>query len=128
MGARPIIGAFMNPVVLQLFRGEPLPFRIRGECMAPAFGDGAVVSVRARRFYFPGDVLVFRTRAGDLAAHRMLGWRRAAIVTKGDHCEIHDAPVARDAIVGAVELPVKIGERVRAIAHYATLILRRLAR
>ena len=106
----------------------PLSLRIRGLCMTPALDDGSEVLVRARRFYFPGDVLVFRTNAGDLAAHRMLGWRRAALVTKGDGCEIHDAPVTRHAILGAVELPVAVRDRIRAILEYARIVLRRLVR
>ena len=96
--------------------------------MAPVLDDGAMVSVRARRFYFPGDVLVFRTNAGDLAAHRILGWRPAAFVTKGDGCEIHDAPVRQAAIVGAVELHVRLRDRVRALTHFARIAARRLLR
>ena len=96
--------------------------------MAPALSDGALVSVRARRFYFPGDVLVFRTHAGDLAAHRILGYRPAAFVTKGDGCEIHDAPVRHDAIVGAVDTSVRLRERVRAVSHFAHIVVRRLLR
>ncbi len=111
-----------------LSRGNALPFRIRGACMAPAFADGDRVAVRARRFYLPGDVLVFRTRAGDLAAHRMLGWRGTAIVTKGDHCEVHDPPVRRGSIIGAVEMPVKVRDRVSAAVQLAKIVLRRLAR
>jgi hypothetical protein len=109
-------------------RGAPLSLRIRGGCMVPALEDGAAVMVRARRFYFPGDVLVFRTNAGDLAAHRMLGWRRAALVTKGDGCEIHDAPVTSQAILGAVELPVRVRDRVRALRHFAGIAVRRILR
>jgi hypothetical protein len=112
----------------EVSRGAAMPLRIRGGCMAPAFDDGATVTVQARRFYFPGDVLVFRTNAGDLAAHRMLGWRRAALVTKGDGCEIHDAPVASHAILGAVDIPVRMGDRVRALGHFAGIVVRRMLR
>ena len=125
-------GPSMNAPVLQVLRemsrGDALPMRIRGACMAPLFGDGDAFAVRARRFYLPGDVLVFRTRAGDLAAHRMLGWRRAAIVTQGDHCEVHDPPVPRDAIIGAVDLPVRARDRANALLQLARIVLRRLAR
>ena len=96
--------------------------------MTPALADGATVTVRERRIYLPGDVLVFRTRAGNFAAHRMLGWRRAAVVTKGDHCEIHDAPVAMNAIIGAVDMRIEVKDRVSALASYARIILRRLTR
>jgi hypothetical protein len=109
-----------------LSRNSAVPLRIRGGCMVPALEDGSAVMVRARRFYFPGDVLVFRTKAGQLAAHRMLGWRRAALVTKGDGCEIHDAPVASQAILGAVELPVRVRDRVRALRHFAHIVVRRV--
>jgi hypothetical protein len=109
-------------------RSLPVPLRIRGGCMVPALDDGSAVMVRARRFYFPGDVLVFRTNAGTLAAHRVLGWRPSALVTKGDHCEIHDAPVPQHAIVGAVEQPVRLRQRVRAMAEFARIVVRRLMR
>ena len=112
----------------EVSRGAAMPLRIRGACMSPAFDDGATVTVRARRFYFPGDVLVFRTNAGDLAAHRMLGWRRAALVTKGDGCEIHDAPVASHAILGAVELPVRMRDRIRAVRQFAGIAAQRMLR
>ena len=122
----------MNPSTFQALReasrGTTVPLRIRGECMTPALDDGASVNVRARRFYFPGDVIVFRTNAGDLAAHRMLGWRRTALLTKGDTCEIHDAPVASHAILGAVELPVRIRDRFRALRHFAQIAVQRMLR
>lgn len=119
----------MNPSTFQALRDfGGVPLRIRGGCMTPALDDGATVTVRARRFYLPGDVLVFRTNAGDLAAHRMLGWRRAALLTKGDGCEIHDAPVAASAILGAVELPVRMRDRVRALGQFAAIVVRRMLR
>jgi hypothetical protein len=114
--------------IRDMTREDALSLRIRGACMSPALDDGTTVSVRARRFYFPGDVLVFRTNTGDLAAHRMLGWRRAAIVTKGDGCEIHDAPVKRHEIIGAVDVPVRVRDRVSALMQFGGIVLRRLAR
>ncbi len=101
---------------------------VRGDCMAPLLRSGASVSVRAKRMYLPGDVIVFRTRAGDLAAHRVLGWRPAGLVTKGDHCTTHDAPIAREEIVGAVNVPIGIRERLRAVAALARIVMQRLAR
>lgn len=121
----------MHPPLFQALRemsDSPISFRIRGACMSPSLADGTSVAVRARRFYFPGDVLVFRTRAGDLAAHRMLGWRRAAVVTKGDGCEVHDPPVARQAILGAADVPVRVRDRVNALLQFGRIVLRRLAR
>jgi hypothetical protein len=102
--------------------------RIRGGCMTPVFADGASVEVRARTFYLPGDVVVFRTNAGDLAAHRLLGWRRRALVTKGDGCELHDAPVSHAQILGAVTVPVPLRDRLRALGQYARIVWARLRR
>ena len=99
---------------------------VRGHCMEPLLHSGAEVRVRARRIYLPGDVIVFRTRAGDLAAHRVLGWRLAGVVTKGDHCQEHDAPVARTQIVGAVDVRVALAERFRAVAALFRIVMRRL--
>jgi hypothetical protein len=101
---------------------------VRGDCMEPLLPSGSAVRVRAKRVYLPGDVLVFRTGSGELAAHRVLGWRPAGLVTKGDHCSIHDAPVAREAIVGAVRVDVPLRERFRAIAALARIALQRLTR
>lgn len=122
----------MNVLTLEALRAvsrdTPVPLRIRGGCMTPLMDDGANVAVRARRLYLPGDVLVFRTKAGDLAAHRMLGWRAAGFVTKGDGCVVHDPPVARAHIVGAVEVRVALRDRVRAVRELARIIGRRLLR
>src|SRR4051794_22013450 len=79
----------------ELARDERVTLRVRGDCMEPGIAAGDSVTVRRRRLYLPGDVIVFRTPAGDLAAHRVLGYRGGALVTQGDHCTLHDAPVMR---------------------------------
>ena len=101
---------------------------VRGDCMEPLLPSGTEMRVRAKRVYLPGDVIVFRTRAGELAAHRVLGWRPAGLVTKGDHCVIHDAPVAGEDIVGAIAMRVSWRERLRAIAALAGIVRKRLTR
>jgi hypothetical protein len=110
------------------FAATGLPVRIRGDCMAPELADGATVMVKRRRVYLPGDIVVFRTPAGDLAAHRVLGWRPAGLVTKGDGCILHDAPVQGGAILGAVVTRVTLRWRRRALVDFARLVLRRLRR
>jgi hypothetical protein len=105
-----------------------LPLRIRGDCMAPELVDGATVVVKRRRLYLPGDIVVFRTPAGDLAAHRVLGWRPAGLVTKGDGCVAHDAPVPADALLGAVVSAVPLRSRVRALVDFVRLVGRRIMR
>lgn len=101
---------------------------VRGDCMAPLLRSGQEVQVRARRVYLPGDVIVFRTRNGELAAHRVLGWRPAGVVTKGDHCHEHDAPVGRAEIVGAIDVPVTLSQRLHAAVAFLRILLRRLTR
>jgi len=105
-----------------------LPLRIRGDCMAPELVDGATVVVKRRRLYLPGDIVVFRTPAGDLAAHRVLGWRPAGLVTKGDGCVAHDAPVPRQALLGAVVTRIGAGRRLGAMADFVRLVARRIIR
>lgn len=104
-----------------------VPLRVRGGCMEPLIRSGEEVLVRRRRIYLPGDVIVFRTRAGDLAAHRILGYRWAGLVTQGDHCAEHDAPVGREAVVGAVEaIAVPLAARIAALGRLARIIGRRI--
>lgn len=110
----------------ELAANQRLVLRVRGQCMTPQLVEGAEVEVRRRRVYLPGDVLVFRTPAGDLAAHRLLGWRRRGFVTRGDGCETHDAPVRREMVVGVVMTRVPLRMRVRALAAYARIVARRL--
>lgn len=113
----------------ELAAEERVTLRLRGECMEPGLADGDVVTVRRRRLYLPGDVIVFRTPAGDLAAHRVLGYRGRALVTSGDRCAIHDAPVARAAIVGAVDgVRVTLRERARALARFSAIAGAAIAR
>lgn len=112
----------------ELAREEDSPVVISGDCMAPLLRRGETVRVRARRVYFPGDVIVFRTRAGDLAAHRVLGWHPKGLVTKGDDCVERDAPVSRDHIVGAARVRIAFADRVRAFVAWTRIAARRIAR
>lgn len=121
----------MNPRAFAFLRDlahdEAVRVRVRGDCMEPLIRAGAEVAVRRRRLYLPGDVIVFRTNAGDLAAHRILGYRARGIVTKGDHCADHDAPVTRAQIVGAVDsLAISGTARLRALGNFAAIVGRRL--
>jgi len=115
-------------VLRELAREAESRVVVRGDCMEPLLQTGAEISVRAKRVYLPGDVIVFRTHAGELAAHRVLGWRPAGLITKGDHCTRHDAPVERGAVIGAVDVRVGLRERLRAVASLARIVMRRLAR
>ena len=95
--------------------------------MAPYLAEASRIVVRSR-FALPGDVLVFRTPAGDVAAHRLLGWRRSGFVTKGDHAVIHDAPVRRANVIGVAEVAVSPLQRIRAVATFIRIAWRKLWR
>lgn len=111
----------------ELASEERVTLRVQGECMEPRISTSESVAVHKRRLYLPGDVIVFLTPAGDLAVHRVLGYRGRRLVTQGDHCVAHDAPVARDAIIGAVDgLRVPLRERAAALARFARIVARRL--
>jgi signal peptidase I len=112
-----------------LAAGEAVSVRVVGGCMEPLLARGEAIRVERRRRYWPGDVLVFRSPAGDLTAHRVLGWRPAGIVTQGDGCDVHDAPVSRDAVIGAVAgVRIRRRSRVWAAARFARIVMRRIAR
>jgi hypothetical protein len=101
---------------------------VRGACMEPRVRDESRVSVRARRVYWPGDVIVFRAHNEQLTAHRVLGWRPAGIVTKGGGCDVHDAPIGPERVIGIVDVRITMRERLAAIAAFARIAIRRAFR
>ena len=116
-----------------LAREGPVEVRVRGDCMAPLFADGGRVRVAAARFYAPGDVVVFRAAGGHLVAHRLLGYRPhaggLALVTRGDSCPVHDAPVPLAAVLGRVEAARPTAAvRVRSLLRFLGLAGRALRR
>ena len=116
-----------------LAREAPVEVRVRGDCMAPGVADGERVRVAAGRCYLPGDVVVFRAADGRLVAHRLLGYRRhagaLALVTRGDACAVHDAPVPLAAVLGRVDtLRPSLAARGAALWRFAALASSRLLR
>jgi hypothetical protein len=115
-----------------LAREAPVEVVVRGDCMLPLLAEGDRVSVVAARLYWPGDVLVFRAPDGRLLAHRLLGYRPwtggLALVTRGDACVVHDAPVPLAAVLGRVE-GARPGAalRLRSFLRFLALVFRRLA-
>jgi signal peptidase I len=131
--SRVVIDRRVSEFLRELAAGEGITVRVRGDCMEPLIRAASDVRVTRKRVYLPGDVIVFRTHAGDLAAHRLLGYRRMdgamAFVTKGDHCVTHDAPVSRTDVLGHVEaLTIRKRDRLRAVVNLARIIFRRLTR
>jgi Peptidase S24-like len=116
-----------------LARSEPLEIVVRGDCMAPGIQDGDRIRVIPGRFYWPGDVVVFRGAAGRLTAHRLLGYRPGAgglaLVTRGDSCAVHDAPVRLNAVLGrATGARPSIAVRLACLFRFFGLALARLGR
>jgi hypothetical protein len=114
-----------------LAREHPLEVEVHGGCMEPLLIDGARVKVAPARFYWPGDVIVFRAADGRLLAHRLLGYRplhgRLACVTRGDGCVVADAPVPLSQVLGRAAVAGPSG-RFLAVAGWLRLVVRRLVR
>lgn len=116
-----------------LAREDGLEVVVRGGCMSPRIADGDRVRVVPSRFYWPGDVLVFRAADGRLVAHRLLGYRPwgggLALVTRGDGCPVHDAPVSLAAVLGqVVGARPSLGVRVFSACRFLGLVWARLRR
>jgi signal peptidase I len=119
--------------VRTLAREAPVAVRVRGGCMAPRLVDGELVEVRAARAYWPGDVIVFRAPDGGLLAHRLLGYRLhaggLALVTRGDACSTHDAPVPPAQVIGRVlQAPATLAVRARSLGRFLRIVGIALAR
>lgn len=117
----------------ELAREAPVEVGVRGDCMAPLFAGGDRVRVAAARLYLPGDVVVFRAAGGGLVAHRLLGYRlhagRLALVTRGDACPVHDAPVPLAAVLGRVEtVRPTLAARAAAIGRFLRLAVSKVRR
>jgi len=85
---------------------RPVRVRITGNCMAPHLRDSACVWVQSKRWYWPGDVLVTRSRFGGLVAHRLIGtYRRHGAsrwLTQADSAPRPDCAVTAAEIVGKI--------------------------
>ncbi|QQR73812.1 MAG: S24/S26 family peptidase [Holophagales bacterium] len=114
----------------------PLSARVVGSCMAPLLTDGMRIEVRARRVYFPGDLIAFA--AGDgLFVHRFLGyaWKgRLLLLSQADNASRRDAVIDADRVLGRVcggEAPpraiaVPLADRLRASALWVKWCASRL--
>jgi hypothetical protein len=74
--------------------------------MQPTIPDGSLVTVARKRFYWPGDVLIFASAEGRLTAHRLVGacrWRgRLRLFTRADNAPRMDAAILASDVVGRV--------------------------
>jgi peptidase S24-like protein len=120
--------AVWRPVVTEILRerldaGEPVWLPVRGRSMRPLLGAGSRIFVTpARRVRF-GDLLAYEC-GGAVVCHRVIGRRRAALLTRADHRGAGPEVVRESQIVGVVAaferngVTVELsthGQRVRAI-------------
>lgn len=102
---------------------------VRGGCMTPTLHDGQTVSVRARAWALPGDVVAFERGAEDsgFAVHRLLGLRpsRAGLVwvTQADNEPSPDPAFARQRLVGVADVSVSLRDRARALGRFVPALL-----
>ncbi len=105
--------------------------------MDPLLRPGASVTLRAKRFYWPGDVVAFRSADGCFRIHRVLGYlpgrEGLRLITQGDGVRGPDRPVPLRAVVGRPVggecsprlLRVPLRDRLGALARLLALALRR---
>jgi Peptidase S24-like len=128
----------IDSALKSLIGEAPLRIRINGNCMAPSIRDGSVVEVEARKRYWPGDVLVLRSGADQLIAHRLIGGYRkdgmVKLMTQADNGGRPDGVIAADRIVGAVcggdcaqkVIRVPAASRLLSLARFVRYFLYRL--
>lgn len=119
-------------LVKELAGAAELALRIRGDCMEPVLREGERVTVKARRLYLPGDLVVVRGAAG-LLVHRCLGYRPRRsgweIWTRADRATGADPAVPLADVLGrVVGRPVPTWARLLAGARFVATALGGLGR
>jgi hypothetical protein len=131
-----------HPGALEALRAEAgaseLTVKTVGDCMAPLVPPGTLVQVRRRSVYWPGDVIAFASREGELTIHRLVGYRvrgrRLLAVTMADASPHPDSSVPFDRVLGrltggacdARAWRVPLADRLRAAGRFCLAIGRRL--
>ena len=124
----------------ELASEAPVKMRVAGDCMAPLAANGALLEISRKKLYWPGDVIAFHAANGGLLLHRLIGFSPRAgsveLVTQGDACCAHDAPVRAEQVIGKVSggecaremIEVPLAHRVRALGRFFRLVVARLQR
>ena len=122
----------------QLSSDGPLTLDVDGDCMTGSLSHGSQVQIERRRFYWPGDIVVYGRGDERLVAHRFLGYipgrRGLCVVTRADGATGADAPVVVGRILGKVlrvdRLPStpSTWQRLRSIVYYLFAVTRLLLR
>ncbi len=91
--------------------------------MRPVLASGDRVLVAKKRFYLPGDILVYHGIEQTITSHRFLGYvitpRGLHVMTKADHGEQPDVLVRLQNIIGKITQiapypePLRISSRKR---------------
>ena len=85
---------------------------VDGQCMGDALPHGSEARIEPRRFYRPGDIVVFGRGNGMLVSHRFLGYIPGRsgwlALTRADTAGDADGPVQARRILG---LLVRIDDR-----------------
>ena len=128
-------------MVLEALRREaveqPLRLTVRGHCMEPVLPAAGDLLVSGARRYWPGDIVVFRSAAGDLRAHRLIGyrWRQGKLLLqmRADATATIDSPVGGEMVIGRVigapePIRISIGERILAVLRWLRLLSYRIGR
>ncbi len=111
---------------------HPLRMRVSGDSMAPTLYDGAQIEITPARFYWPGDVIAFQDRQGQLIVHRLLGYRprrrgifstRFTLIAQGDARLGCDGPIELESVIGRTGKP-SISGRLLALSRFSRLITR----
>jgi hypothetical protein len=111
---------------------QSLTLKIQGQCMEPVLDSGSEAVVSHKRFYLPGDIIVFRRQDGELVVHRLLlvYWKNGVckVLAKADRSHRSDAAVACSEILGRidVETGVSILIRLKSLTAGLFVLLRRL--
>lgn len=108
--------AFLGILTEVLARGRPVRFRAGGLSMFPLIHDGDVLTVSPLSPDEPklGDIVAARRPAdGRILVHRVIGRRRAGILTRGDAAVCADGVVSCSAIIGSVTRVERDGRAVR---------------
>ena len=84
----------------------PMTLVVDGQCMGDSLPHGSEVRIEPRRFYWPGDIVVYGRGDGRLVSHRFLGYIRGRTgwlaLTRADTARAADGPVKVDRVLGVL--------------------------
>ena len=108
---------------LREIASDELQLTVQGDCMTPSLGNGERIEITGARFYWPGDILVYRDQYGRLLVHRLLGYYRRngawKYLIQADNARGADMGAVRSQIIGkVVSTKPRLNNRIAAIWRY----------